>query len=60
MGYSAKKLIKIIKLQDINHDCFDYDTMSEIKIALSLNGLISAKNIYHRSSLDDTFYSRRI
>ena len=34
MGYSAKKLIKIIKLQDINHDGFDYDKMSEIKIAL--------------------------
>ena len=47
MGYTAKKLIKVIKLQKINHDCFDYDMMSEIKIALSLNGLISPKNIYY-------------
>lgn len=46
MTYTAKKKKTIkIQLQNTNHDCFDYDTMPEIKIALSLNGLISPKNI---------------
>ena len=39
MAYTARQLIKIVKLQNIKQDCFGLDMMSEIKIAVSLNGL---------------------
>ena len=61
MAYTARQLIKIVKLQNIKQDWFGFDMMSKIKIAVSLNGLyLRGKKFNCKTSLDVVFSSCRV